>query len=120
MEDLNGMWQRLSLSETEEDRFNLEPSDQSDTHILAVKFFTRRVINVEAVTRTFRPLWRSEKGFSARDMGDNIMLFEFEDEADLKRVLMAEPWSFDKSLVAFHRLLEDVKLETTVFDNVVF
>uniref|UniRef100_A0A2N9J2G5 Zinc knuckle CX2CX4HX4C domain-containing protein n=1 Tax=Fagus sylvatica TaxID=28930 RepID=A0A2N9J2G5_FAGSY len=64
MEDLNGLWQWLSLSETEEDR----------------------------------PLWRSENGFSARDMGDNIMIFEFEDEADLKRVLMAEPWSYDKIL----------------------
>uniref|UniRef100_A0A2N9HDU2 Reverse transcriptase domain-containing protein n=1 Tax=Fagus sylvatica TaxID=28930 RepID=A0A2N9HDU2_FAGSY len=98
MEDLNGLWQRLSLSETEEDRFILEPTKQSATHILAAKFFTRRVINVEAVTRTFRPLWRSENGFSARDMGDNIMIFEFEDEADLKRVLMAEPWSYDKIL----------------------
>uniref|UniRef100_A0A2N9FW68 Zinc knuckle CX2CX4HX4C domain-containing protein n=1 Tax=Fagus sylvatica TaxID=28930 RepID=A0A2N9FW68_FAGSY len=59
-----------------------------------------------------------EKRLSARDMGENIILFEFEDEADLKRVLMAEPWSYDKSLVAFHRLLEDVELETVVFDNV--
>uniref|UniRef100_A0A2N9GLX5 Zinc knuckle CX2CX4HX4C domain-containing protein n=1 Tax=Fagus sylvatica TaxID=28930 RepID=A0A2N9GLX5_FAGSY len=33
-----------------------------------------------------------EKRLSARDMGENIILFEFEDEADLKRVLMAEPW----------------------------
>jgi hypothetical protein len=120
MEDLNGLWQRLSLSKTEEDRFILEPTKQSATHILAAKFFTRRVINVEAVTRTFRPLWRSENGFSARDMSDNIMIFEFEDEADLKRVLMAEPWSYDKSLVAFHRLLEDVEIETMVFESAVF
>jgi hypothetical protein len=120
MEDLNGMWQRLSLSETEGDRFILEPSNKGDTHPLAAKFFTRRVINVEAVTRTFRPLWRSEKGFTARDMGENIILFEFEDEADLKRVLMSEPWSYDKSIVAFHRLLEDGDLDTMVFDNVVF
>lgn len=61
-----------------------------------------------------------EKRLSARDMGENIILFEFEDEADLKWVLMAEPWSYDKSLVAFHRLLEDVELETVVFDNVAF
>ena len=33
---------------------------------------------------------------------------------------MAEPWSYDKSLVAFHRLLEDVELEMVVFDNVAF
>ena len=31
-----------------------------------------------------------------QDIGDNILLFEFEDNLDLKRVLEYEPWTFDK------------------------
>ena len=40
------------------------------------------------------------------------MLFEFEDNLDLERVLKFEPWMFDKSLVAVQRAtsVEEVPL----------
>ena len=78
------------------------------------------MINVEVVTRTFKLLWRTERGFSAQDMGNNILLFEFEDEADLERVLFSKQWSYDKHLVAFCRLMEDVEIEKVVFDQTTF
>jgi hypothetical protein len=87
---------------------------------LVAKFFTRRAINVEVVTRTFKPLWRTERGFSARDLGDNLMLLEFEEAADLERVLLYEPWSFDKYLVAFHRLKDEIDPRTLVFNQATF
>ena len=120
MEEIDNMWQRFSLNETEGDRFNLGSSTQDASYSLAAKFYTRRVINVEAVTRTFKPLWRTERGFTARDMGDNILLFEFEDEADMERVLFSEPWTYDKYLVAFRKVVEDVEIEKVVFDHVAF
>ena len=91
----------MSLTESESDRFNLDLSKQQVLHSLAVKFYTRRIINVEAVTRNFKPLSWTERGFSMHDMGDNIMLFKFEEEADLERVLLFKPWSYNKHLVAF-------------------
>ena len=42
---------------------------------LAVKFITRRVVNVEAVARTFKPLWKADKGISMKDMGENTPSF---------------------------------------------
>uniref|UniRef100_A0A2N9ETE5 Reverse transcriptase domain-containing protein n=1 Tax=Fagus sylvatica TaxID=28930 RepID=A0A2N9ETE5_FAGSY len=120
MEEIDSMWKRLSLNEIEGERFNLGSSTQVASHSLAAKFFTRRVINVEAVTRTFKLLWRTERGFSARDMGDNILLFEFEDEADMERVLFSEPWSYDKYLMAFNKVVEDVEIGNVVFDKVAF
>jgi hypothetical protein len=120
MDEINNMWKRLSLNEIEGDRFNLGSSTQAVSYSLAMKFYTRRVINIEAVIRTFKPLWRTEKGFLARDMGDNILLFEFEDGADMERVLFSEPWSYDKYLVAFRKVVEDVEIENVVFDQVAF
>jgi hypothetical protein len=90
------------------------------SYSLAAKFYTRWVINVEAVTRTFKLLWRTERGFLVRDMGDNILLFEFEDEADMERILFSEPWSYDKYVVAFRNVVEDVEIEKMVFDQVAF
>ena len=72
---------------------------------MAGKFFTKRVLNVDVVARTFKPLWRPRGELKIRDMGGNILLFEFEDCLDLERVLELEPWSYDKHLVVFQRTL---------------
>ena len=70
---------------------------------LAAKFLTKRVVNAEAVSRTFKPLWRLIGEMKIRDIGGNILLFEFDDALDLERVLELEPWTYDKSLVVFRR-----------------
>jgi hypothetical protein len=120
MEELEGHWKRFSLTDSEGEKFNLAPSSPSETYTLAAKFFTRRIINVEAITKTFKPLWCADKGFSARDVGDNVVLFEFEKKADLERVLLLEPWSYDKHPVAFRHLEEDIELESLKFKHAVF
>lgn len=56
---------------------------------------------MEAVTCTFKPLWKLSGELKIQDVGENILLFEFEDNLDLERVLEFEPWSYDKSLVIF-------------------
>ena len=47
----------------------------------------------------------SKQELKIRDLGDNILLFEFEDCLDLERVLELEPWSYDKHLMVFQRTL---------------
>jgi hypothetical protein len=100
--------------------FDLSSSRDKEKPTLLAKFFTRRVINVEAVTRTFKPLWRSKRGFSARDMGDNLMLFEFEELPALERVHLTELWSYDKYLVSFQRLLGEDDISQVTFDCATF
>ena len=67
--------------------------------VLAVKFLTRRIVNIEAVAQTFRPLWRTRREFEVSDAGNNVVLFDFMLEADVEKVLMGEPWSFDRHIV---------------------
>ena len=66
---------------------------------MAAKFLTRRALNVEAIGRTFKPLWRAKKEFKVREVGNHILLFVFETESDAERVLANEPWTFDKHVV---------------------
>ncbi len=120
MDELDNLWRKFTLTRSEEEKFQLSTPDEERKPTLAAKFFTRRVINIEAVTRTFKPLWRSDRGFSARDLGENMVLFEFEDSADLERVLLHEPWSYDKSLVAFRKLEAEDEPESIVFDRATF
>ena len=58
---------------------------------------------MEAVGRTFKPLWRAPMDFNTREAGDHVFLFIFELETDAKRVLATKLWSFNKHLVLFQR-----------------
>ncbi len=112
------MWENLSLSELEGEKFNLEPdSTSTQESILAARFLTRRPINLEAVARTFRPLWRTDKGFRRKDMGDNVITIYFLDEADLERVLANGPWSYDKYFIIFQRTEEEITISALTFDT---
>ncbi len=48
------------------------------------------------------------------------MTFVFDDEMDLERVQANEPWPFDKFLVVFKRLQDDVPITNIVFSHASF
>ena len=56
---------------------------------------------MEVVAKTFRPLWRTKKAFKVSEAGDNRLVFAFQMAEDVEKVLMGEPWSFDRHLVVF-------------------
>ena len=105
MEEVLKDWKTLSLTTTEDVKLNLKKSKHptSREYVLAAKFMTRRALNIDAIGRTFQPLWRARKDFKIREAGDHILLFVFELETDAKQVLATEPWSFDKHVVIFQR-----------------
>ena len=67
------------------------------------KFFTRQSLNIEAVARTFHPIWRTRSKFKVSDAGNNVLLIAFDLEVDAEKVLQCEPWAFDRHLVALQR-----------------
>ena len=106
MASLDEMWARFSLTEEEEGGAKVPKDVEESIYLLAGQFYTKRVLSVDAVARTFKPLWRTAGEFKIRDIGKHILLFEFEDALDLERVMEFEPWSYDKHLVAFECVLD--------------
>lgn len=120
MDDLATRWKTLSLSDKESKTLALTKNNQSEEYVLAAKFFTRRNVSIDAVAKTFRSLWRTSNDFRIRDAGDNHLLFVFELESDMIKVLMGEPWSFDRHLVVLKRYdgitpMEEVDFSKTKF-----
>ena len=52
---------------------------------------TSRVLNMEAVGRTFKQLWRSVNGFRIRNLGDHKVLFVLDNSSDVERIMSSEP-----------------------------
>nr|POE95754.1 hypothetical protein CFP56_43432 [Quercus suber] len=106
MARLKEMWARFSLSEEEEHGAEVSQQRALIIHRLVGKFLTKRVLNVDVMARTFKLLWKPIGELKIRDVGDNILLFEFKDILDLERVLEFEPWSYDKHLVIFQKAID--------------
>lgn len=106
MAALDEIWARFSLIEVEEGGANVPRQEDESVYRLAGKFLLKRVLNVDAVAWTFKSLWKINGELKIRDIGDNVLLFKFDDSMDLERILEFEPWLYDKNLVAFQRVQE--------------
>lgn len=58
---------------------------------------------MKAVVRTFRPLWHTKEGFEVMNVSNNVLLFAFERKVDAEKVLLGEPWSYNRHLVVLER-----------------
>ena len=56
LENLAGLWERLSLFEEEGSSYKSEAMEGGSGRVFAAKFFTHRALNMEVVARTFKPL----------------------------------------------------------------
>ena len=106
------------MTEEEEQGADVPRKKEVTIVCLAANFFTKRVVNAEAVGRTFKPLWKLIGEMKNRDIGGNILLFEFDDAMDLERVLEFEPWSYDKSIVVLRRAMDEESAPSLNFDSV--
>ena len=111
------MWERFLLSDSEGRRYVVQDSMEEGEFFMAARFYTGRVLNMEAIARTFKMLWRTRKGFEVRDMGNHRVLFVFLDRADVDHVIQGEPWSFDKHLVALKEVEKHADIKNLVFDH---
>lgn len=120
MDDLTRHWNCLSLSEKEGDDVCFKKDRYSNEHIIAAQFFTKRALSMDAVAKTFKPLWRANNGFTVSKEGSHKALFIFDNKDDVDRILSSEPWSFHKYLVVLERYERQTPLEDLKFDKVSF
>uniref|UniRef100_A0A2N9HZ94 Zinc knuckle CX2CX4HX4C domain-containing protein n=1 Tax=Fagus sylvatica TaxID=28930 RepID=A0A2N9HZ94_FAGSY len=86
MEPIEDMWKRFTLSEKEGLDVDLANTTQQSENILVENFLTPRVLNIDSVARTFKPLWKTKRNFSVQDLGRNKVALVFYDEVDLERI----------------------------------
>ena len=120
MEELAKSWSCLTLSNVEGSQVSITEEEAIPEFVLAAKFLTKRALNVEAIAKTFTPIWRMKNGFRVTKESDHMVIFTFDKQIDLERVLNTEPWSFDKQLMILHRYDKEVDIIEIDFNIVTF
>ena len=120
MEELAKSWSYLTLSNVEGFHVSITEEEAVSDFVLAIKFLTKRAVNVEAIAKTFTPIWRMKNGFRVTKESDHVVLFTFDYQNDVERVLNTEPWSFDKHLMVLHRYDKEVDVLDIDFNMVTF
>ena len=78
----------LKLSEKEGSEVDLALLWVNQGLVLAGKFCTKQRVNLEAIGRALRSMWRTKRDFEVSDMGENKVLFLFQEKEDLDRILL--------------------------------
>ena len=116
MESLTKHWSNLSLHDRERGGVHLAKEKRLSECIIAAKFLTKRALNIEAIIRTFNPLWRSKNGFEVRNTGDHMMLFVFDNKEEVDKIFAGEPWSYDRHIVLIQRYDKKVPIRELKFN----
>ncbi|XP_030970279.1 uncharacterized protein LOC115990603 [Quercus lobata] len=103
-EELEELWKKLTFTEEEEEGINLSGEStkiarEIGKNCLVMKILTQRSINLEALRKTMRMLWRPNRAVQISEIDEELFLVEFGDTKDKKKVLEMCPWSFEKNLV---------------------
>ena len=99
---------------------SLTTDDSSNDFSIFAKFFTKRALNIDVIARTFNPLWRYHSGFKIKSLDDHIILFTFDNKDNVDRILLSEPWSFDKHLVVLQQYEKEMPIYDIKFERASF
>ncbi|XWS53817.1 hypothetical protein CRYUN_Cryun10bG0032700 [Craigia yunnanensis] len=56
-------------------------------------------------------VWKLSSGMVVKEVGNRIFVFQFQENKEKERVLLRQPWSFNKSLLVLQNLEENMKPE---------
>ena len=98
------MWEDLSLCEQERTRIAIIEGEIEETRThggwcLIGKIWIGKKVNKEAFMIVLSRIWRTKRGVIFKELDDNLWLFEFDEETDMRRVLERRPWSFDRQIL---------------------
>ena len=88
MEELTRCWGNFTFSKKKNAGIDLPKAPKGKEFFLAAKFYTPRALNIGAVGRTFKLLWRCSDGFRIRNLNDHKVVFVFEDEREVNRIVV--------------------------------
>lgn len=94
------------------------PSDETTSMCLIGKLWTERSYNSFALMETMKKLWCLGKGMVCRDLGNNMIAFQFNSVRDLKKIQDMEPQHFNKHMLVLKKISKDIQPSAMKFNTV--
>ncbi|XP_062099844.1 uncharacterized protein LOC133805696 [Humulus lupulus] len=69
-------------------------------------FLTKRIIDFQQMQHMMVAFWRPGRGMYVKELENNLYLFQFYHEVDIRRVIEGSPWTFDRMQLVFECLKE--------------
>ena len=103
-EELEVLWKKLSFTEEEDEGIEIDSNStkmakEVGKNCALMKIMAHKSINLDALRKNMRMLWKSNKGVQISEVEKDLFLVEFSDGKDKKKVLDMCPWSYEKQLV---------------------
>lgn len=102
-EELERLWRKFSFTEEEDEGIELGSSCTKAAKVrkncILMKILTKRSINLDALRKNLRMLWKPNKGVQISKIEEELYLVEFGDGRDKQKILDMCPWSFKKQLI---------------------
>lgn len=117
---MESLSKKFSLLEHEGNQYLVQEVEIEGGNFLATRFFASRVLNMESITRTFKLLWRTRKGFEVRYMGNHRIFFRVQGFVEFGTSFEGRALVFYKNLVAFKRVSKNTDVRNLVFDRISF
>ena len=104
VEELEILWQKLKVTEKEEESVNLgrectRAAKKRGKNCFVMKVLSRKRVILDALRKNIRMLWKPNKSIRILVIEEEMFLVDFDDELDKRRVLEMSPWHYEKQLV---------------------
>ena len=87
MDNHTGKCARLSPNTKESQMVTLAFDVKNNSKVLVAELFTKRRVNVEALSRTLKSMWRLVQDFKIRDLDSDTILIIFSEKVDTHKIL---------------------------------
>ena len=65
-------------------------------------------------------MWQSVMNFEVWDLGSNMVLIIFDDDADPQKIIAQGPWTFDKYVIGLYKPVGEESVDDAAFDYTSF
>jgi hypothetical protein len=124
-EDFTKMWERFNLLDEEDEELiapeeEVEPLVERGSVCVVRKLLADRIVGREILKTSMIRAWQPQGRVTFKNLGENLLLVDFENKWDKSRIMEGRPWTFDGHLLSLADFDGITPVDEMEFEKVAF